>query len=246
MENTQLFSQLREATVKACAKMGVPLQDERFEALYSYVEELSRWNKAYNLVGRKMGIEGMIGLCVDALSPLGIKGLFDEGKEVLDIGSGAGMPGVPLYIVAGPFKLTLVESQRKKITFLRHIRRKLGLTNISIYPGRLEAMCREEDFLNNYETALARAVADPARIIKLAQPLLCENGQLVVFVGEKDADELRRSSALLESRGFKIMAIRSTKRITQKDNYLVQLAKIQQRGPEAKRTPVGVRAKIAR
>ncbi len=225
MDKTALCAQLKEAASRACAKLGFELQEERLECLCFYVGELARWNNAYNLVGRKVGVEGMVDLCVDALTPLCVKGLFEEGKEVLDIGSGAGMPGVPLYIVAGPFRLTLVESQRKKITFLRHIRRNLGLEHLSIYSGRAESMIREEDHLNNYETALARAVTEPARLIKLAQPLLCEGGQLVIFMGEKDADEIRKSSAALEKRGFKVKAIRSTKRITHKDSYLVQLVK---------------------
>lgn len=226
MEDKYISTRLLEAVEKTAARMDFIVEDSRARTLLSYVEELTRWNRAYNLVGRKIGAQGIIDLCVDAITPLCIRGLLSPQKEVVDIGSGAGMPGIPLYILAGPFPLTLVESQRKKITFLRHIRRKLGLEGIRIYPGRAEAMCREEDQLNAYETAFARAVADPPRILKLASPILCDGGQLVIFVGEKDVEALRRSSALLEAGGFKLQATRSTKRLTSRDNHLAILIKM--------------------
>ncbi|NPV59775.1 MAG: 16S rRNA (guanine(527)-N(7))-methyltransferase RsmG [Actinobacteria bacterium] len=226
MEEKDISTRLLEAVEKTAARMGLNVEDCKANMLLAYVEELTRWNKAYNLVGRKLGAQGIVDLCVDAITPLCFKELIAPQKEVVDIGSGAGMPGIPLYILAGPFPLTLVESQRKKITFLQHVRRKLGLEGIRIYPGRAETMCREEDHLNAYETAFARAVADPPRILKLASPILCDGGRLVIFVGEKDAEGLRRSSTLLEARGFKLQTTRSTKRFTSRDNHLALLIKM--------------------
>ncbi|MBC7229853.1 MAG: 16S rRNA (guanine(527)-N(7))-methyltransferase RsmG [Actinobacteria bacterium] len=232
-----LSSQLKDALQKTCTRMGVFLEEERAAALCVYIDELARWNRAYNLVGRRVGTQGMIDLCVDAITPLCIKGLFGEEKEVLDIGCGAGMPGIPLYILAGPFPLTLVEPQRKKVTFLRHIRRKMGLEGISIYPGRVEAMARDDDHLNAYETAMARAVTDPLRLARMAEPLLCEGGQLVLFAGEKDAGEIRRYGASLEAKGLRVQATRSTKRLTSRDCYLVQLVKTRPHGMREARSP---------
>ena len=94
--------------------VGVDMREDGLNKIAVYADELQKWNKAYNLVGRNIGLEGIIDLYVDALTPLAIRGIFDAGKEVVDIGSGAGLPGIPLYLLAGPFSLTLVESQRKK------------------------------------------------------------------------------------------------------------------------------------
>jgi 16S rRNA (guanine527-N7)-methyltransferase len=205
--------------------MGLLVEEERLDLLQSYAEELRLWNKAYNLVGRKIGTEGLIDLFVDALTPLCVKGLLDGRKEVLDIGSGAGLPGLPLYIVAGPFPLTMVESQRKKITFLRHTARKLGLEEAKTYAGRMEDMSRQEDYLNAYEVGLARAVMDPLRLIRLARPFICEGGRLVVFVGKADGDRIRRASPDLRLKGAELETMRSTRRITGKDNFLAVIRK---------------------
>jgi 16S rRNA (guanine527-N7)-methyltransferase len=219
-EKGELAARLEEAISRAAKRMGVEIEERNQLKLNEYAHELQRWNKAYNLVGRRIGIEGLVSLFVDAISPLCIKGLLEEDKEVLDIGSGAGLPGIALYLAAGPFPLTLVESQRKKVTFLRHIRRKLGLADVDIYPGRLEEMVKEEDRLSAYDLGLARAVMDPFRLVRIASPLVSGGGRLVVFVGKRDAEKIKRNKFNLEEKGLKLEAIRSTQRIVGKENFL--------------------------
>jgi 16S rRNA (guanine527-N7)-methyltransferase len=219
-EKGELTARLEEAVSRAAKRMGVEIEKSNQIRLNEYALELQRWNKAYNLVGRRIGTDGLVSLFVDAISPLCIKGLLEEDKEILDIGSGAGLPGMALYLAAGPFPLTLVESQRKKVTFLRHIRRKFGMKDVDIYPGRLEEMVKEEDLLSAYDLGFSRAVMDPFRLVKLAKPLISEGGRLVVFVGKKDAEKLKRSKFSLEEKGLKLEAIRSTQRIVGKENFL--------------------------
>ena len=225
MEVEGFTATLRAAVHKTSARMGLEVDEEKMQKILLYGDELQRWNKAYNLVGRKLGSEGLTSLYVDALSPLCLRGLFDGRKEVLDIGSGAGLPGIALYLMVGPFPLTLVEAQRKKITFLRHVCRKLELDEIRLYPGRLEEMIKEEDHLNAYEVGLARAVMDPLRLIRVARPLLCEGGRMVVFVGKADAERIRKASLDMNEKGLRLEAIKSTQRIVGKENYLAVIEK---------------------
>ena len=144
---------------------------------------------------------------------------------MVDIGSGAGLPGIPLYMLVGPFPLTAVESQRKKITFLRHVCRKFELEEVKIYPGRLEDMARDEDHLNAYEIALARAVMDPLRLLKSAELLISEGGRLILFVGKNDAERMRKTSLKMEEKGLKVETIRSMQRIVGKENFLAVIVK---------------------
>jgi 16S rRNA (guanine527-N7)-methyltransferase len=225
MEKSDLVSKLDESLRRTASRMGIEASKEGLERITAYALELERWNRAYNLVARRIGVEGFVSLLVDAISPLCIRGLFDERKEVLDIGSGAGLPGIPLYLMVGSFPLTLVESQRKKITFLRHIKRKLVLEDIRVYPGRLEGISKEEDHLNAYEIALARAVMDPMRLIKTARPLLCEGGRVVLYMGKGDADRIRKGVASLKDKGYELEALRSTQRFVGKENYLAVIRK---------------------
>jgi 16S rRNA (guanine527-N7)-methyltransferase len=225
MGEEPIRSQMRAACERAARVMGVSFDDAGIDLLIEYAEELRHWNKAYNLVGRNIGSEGIVKLFVDALTPLYIKGLLDGEKEVVDIGSGAGLPGIPLYIAQGPFPLTLVESQRKKVTFIRHICRKFGLKDARTYPGRLESMSREEDSLNAFEVGLARAAMEPLRLLSLARPLLCEGGRLVLFVGKNDGSRIKKASLDLQAKGMIVEAIRSTQRLVGKENFLAVIRK---------------------
>ena len=225
MKKDSMTEKIITAIERAAGKMGIEEYERNLDKVTVYIDELRKWNKAYNLVGRKIGEEGLVDLYIDSLTPLSVRGLFEGRKEVLDIGSGAGLPGIPLYLMVGPFPLTLVESQRKKITFLRHVCRVLNLEDVRVYPGRLEEMAREEDYLNAYEIGLARAVMEPLRLSRAIRPLLCEGGKTVVFVGKKDAERIRKSGLDLEEKGMKLEALRSMQRIVGKENYLAVLRK---------------------
>ncbi len=209
----------------AARRMGLIIDEERRERAALYMKELVRWNKAYNLVGRKLGPEELAGLFVDAITPLAVKGLIEERKEVLDVGTGAGMPGIPLYIIGGPFPLTLVEAQRKKVTFLRHVRKMLSLEKTTIYPGRLENAVREEDMQNGFDLVLARAAMDPFRLFRLAKPLLADGGTALLYLGKREAEMVRKKAAQQGIAGWRLEAVRSTQRIVHKDFYLVMLKK---------------------
>lgn len=214
-----------ETLQKLGPKLSREFSSEIIEAAAFYLEELMRWNRAYNLVGRKLTPEDLLVLFADSLTPLVFKELFGQEKDYLDIGSGAGMPGIPLYILAGPFNITLVESQRKKVTFLRHIIKKLSLSGVKVYAGRLESMAKKEDFINNYDVGLSRAAMEPGRLWRLARPLLAEGGRLVLFVGKSDADKIKKEVATVEKSGWQLEALRSTQRLVGRDNYLAVLRK---------------------
>lgn len=221
----EIVEPLISSLEKAARRMGLPFEEEKKEQAATYLKELVRWNKAYNLVGRRLGPEELAGLFVDAITPLAVRGLIDESKEVLDVGTGAGMPGIPLYIMAGPFPLTLMEAQRKKVTFLRHACKMLSLEKATIYPGRLESAARVEDMQNGFDLILARAVMDPFRLCRLARPLLAEGGTALLYLGKRDMEMVRKKVALPGMAGWRLEAVRSTQRIVQKDFYLVILRK---------------------
>lgn len=215
----------QNAVQKIANKLSIELRQDQLDSAADYLRELIRWNRAYNLVGRRLSFDDLLTLFIDSVTPLAVRGLFGEGKEVVDIGSGAGMPGIPLYLIGGPFPLTLVESQRKKITFLRHVCRRLGLDEVSVYPGRLETMQKEENYANDFDVGLARAVMDPTKLCRLARPLISEEGRLVIFVGKTDAERIRKESNRLEGKGWRLENLRSTQRLVGRENYLAVLKK---------------------
>ncbi len=225
MEEPERKDALRESLERACRIIQCDLDQVKLERSRRFLEELALWNKAYNLVGKKMQGEGLIGHFLDSLTPLLYEKVFGKDMEMLDLGSGAGLPGVPLYIFKGPMRLTLVEPVRKKQSFLRHIRRTLDLEGLEILGMRSEDMAREDRFLDGYERIFMRAVAEPARAVRLALPLLSSTGLLVLFLGKEWGEAVSRGGGNRARLGMKVENIRSTKKITGKDSYIALLRK---------------------
>jgi 16S rRNA (guanine527-N7)-methyltransferase len=216
---------LQEKLERAARALEIELEEGMYGQLGTYLEELFRWNRAYNLVGRKTTWEGLIEHAVDSLTPLLYPKLFEEEAAMLDLGTGAGLPGIPLYIVRGPLDMTLLEPVRKKNSFLRHIRRKLGLESLNVLSMRSEELCRSEENLNGYERVFMRAVTDHAQAAKLARPLLSSGGMLILFLGKDAAEALSRKGKDPGRLGLRLDNLRSTRKVTGKDTHLAILRK---------------------
>ena len=216
---------LREKLERAGRILDFEVEEAAGEMMNTYLEELYRWNRAYNLVGRKTTWEGLVDHVVDSLTPLLYAKLFEEETEMLDLGAGAGLPGIPLYIIKGQLDMSLVEPVRKKNSFLRHVRRKLCLESLKVVTMRSEEMARSDEYLNEYERVFMRAVADPVRAIKLARPLLSSGGLLTLFLGKEPAEALSRRGKDPSRLGMQVENMRSTKKVTGRDTYIAILKK---------------------
>lgn len=128
-----------------------------------------------------------------------------QARRVVDIGSGAGFPAIPLAIVKPETQITLVESSRKKATFLRHIARLLDLTNIAIRPARAEDLLREQDMLGAFDLALGRAVAPLAELGPTVLGFLRPGGTFLAQVGSGFG--VAEAVEGLESIGFDLAGI---------------------------------------
>lgn len=183
-EATVTEATVTEATVVAhLHAAGLKLAPAHCAALSAYIELLGQWNRVFNLTGirsREALVERHL------IESLTLAPLL-RGGRVADIGTGAGLPGIPLAIAAPERQFTLIESRAKRVRFLRHVVSMLELGN-----ARVEH-CRVEDLpsASPFDTVLARAVAPPEQLIRLARPLLARGGVLLVLTAAHLADELR-------------------------------------------------------
>lgn len=208
-------------------KLGMAPGEETLEKLQLYTYELWRWNKAYNLISRKLDQEGLFELVLDSLTPLSINGLFRPEMKVLDVGAGAGMPGIPLFICSGGFILELVEPVRKKVTFMRHVVRVLSLNKVTVTAERLESLSRKRGiYSGRYDLVMSRAAMAPVAFLRNSITFLKEGGRALVFVGPGDASEIRKESIKWAQKGLQIQEIKSVARVTGKDKYLVLAKKV--------------------
>lgn len=150
-----------------------------------YVELLHKWNQAYNLTALKQPEQMLSRHVLDSLSVLP----FIEGKRCLDIGTGAGLPGLILALALVETEWTLLDSNQKKIRFLQHVKAELQLDNVEVVHSRVE------DFVpkNHFDTVICRAFAPLNRMLKFSQHLITNNNQLLAMKGKTIDSELAES-----------------------------------------------------
>lgn len=176
----------REAMARRLAagleSLGQTLSQQQVEVLLDYLVELVRWNKAYNLTAVTDPMEMVDRHVMDSLS---IRP-FIEGRRILDSGTGAGLPGVVLAVAEPARHFILVDSNGKKVRFLRHVKRTLGLGNIEPIHARLEALELEPA----PDEILARALAPLARLVEWHAQWLAEGARLLAMKGQLEQVEI--------------------------------------------------------
>lgn len=186
-----------ELLAKGSELLGLDLSPGDLAVFDIYLGKLLEWNRVINLtsLGREEDI--IVKHFLDSLSCL-LSGKIENGQEILDIGTGAGFPGIPIKIVKPGIKLTLLDSSKKRIDFLLQLTKALGL-EVKLVPLRSEEFARS-DGRDLFDVVLARAVSTTPVLLEYALPLLKEGGYLIAQKGPKIAEELdrvREASVLL-------------------------------------------------
>jgi 16S rRNA (guanine527-N7)-methyltransferase len=169
------------------ARAGVPVDAGQAAKLASFCALLLRWNRVHNLTGVRGAAELVDRHLVEslALRP------YLRGARVADVGSGGGLPGLPLAITEPGRRFTLIESRAKRVHFLRHATAALELGNTEVAHGRAEHLRVAQPFA----TVLARAVAPPAELLQICRPLMAPGSLLLLLTAPHLNDEFRGLAA---------------------------------------------------
>lgn len=164
------------------ASMSLALSDEEQQKLLAYMALLQKWNKVYNLTAVRDPLEMVTLHLLDSLSVLP----YVNSKNLLDVGSGGGLPGVVLAICKPELQVTTIDTVQKKVIFMRQVKGELGLDNLTPVHARVE------DFkpVAPFEIVISRAFSEIALFINLTKHLIAENGQWLAMKGVMPADEL--------------------------------------------------------
>ncbi len=153
--------------------------------------------------------------------------LSSQPWQVIDIGTGAGFPGLPIAIVQPHWRVTLLDSTRKKITFLNQLIQALGLANVTAMVGRVEEVGQQRHYREHYDLAVIRAVAAASVCAEYALPLLQVGGLAVLYRGHWTDAETESLTIAAEQLGAKIETITSFQTpITRSDRHCIQLRKV--------------------
>jgi 16S rRNA (guanine527-N7)-methyltransferase len=181
------------------AQLQLALDSEQKKKLVDYVKLLSHWNKAYNLTAVRDEGEMMVKHILDSLS---VVPFFAGRESIIDIGSGAGLPGVPLAICYPMAAITTVDSNGKKTRFMQHVVTHLGLSNITVLNKRAEQLAAEK----KYDAVTSRAFTSLTDMLAKTNHLLQNKGLFLAMKGVYPTEELSELPT-----GYKVTAVHELK-----------------------------------
>ncbi len=190
-----------ELLEEGARELGVELTASHLDAFERYYAMLADWGRRIDLttvldpegVQRRHFLESLaVGATLRRL------GLLPDGAAVIDVGSGAGFPGLPIRIV-WPVRLTLVEARRKRAAFLEAVVDALGLRNVAVIAGRAETLARMPAHREVYDVAVSRALAPARTLAELTLPFVRVGGVSAAPKGERLDDELAEAVRALET-----------------------------------------------
>jgi 16S rRNA (guanine527-N7)-methyltransferase len=197
-----MSSLIGEIVAREAQLLGFALSTHEMGAFDSYAAELKKWNSKVNLTAITKDREIAIKHFVDSLH---LAPYLTAGDRLLDIGSGAGLPVIPMKIIRPDIPMVSVDAVAKKINFQRHIIRILNLHNIEAIHARIEEVHTIRS--NAFTVITSRAFTRLDRFVALAAPLLAEDGVLIAMKGEQAECEISASDAALHASGFTVVSV---------------------------------------
>ena len=193
------FSKLLNSYLK---DLKIELNKEQIQKFYTYMKLLIEWNEKINLTAIIKPEEIILKHFVDCLT---IARYIKKDFELIDVGTGAGFPGIPLKIYRTDLKITLVDSLNKRLSFLNEVIRHLKLENIETIHTRAEELGKNKSYREKYDVATSRAVANLSTLSEYIIPFVKIGGKCICMKGADIDDELDFSKRAIEILGGKIV-----------------------------------------
>ena len=182
--------------------LNIELSDIQLEQFYQYMNILIEWNKFMNLTGITEPEEVITKHFIDSLTVLD---KIDEDASIIDVGTGAGFPGIPIKIAFPNTKIILLDSLNKRIKFLNEVIEKLELKNIETIHGRAEEVGKNKKHREKYDIAIARAVAPLNILLEYLMPFAKVKGKCLCMKGSSSEEEIKNSKNALKILGGQLI-----------------------------------------
>ena len=193
-----------ESLIKDLKEFNIDLSDEQLSQFYKYYELLVEWNSFMNLTAITEFEEVLKKHFVDSVSLIRALPDIDEvSYEVIDVGTGAGFPGIPLKIAFPNLKITLLDSLNKRVQFLNEVITELGLQNMEAVHGRAEDFAKPGKLREKYDICVSRAVANLATLSEYCLPFVKIGGNFISYKSEKITEEYENAKEAIKVLGGK-------------------------------------------
>ncbi|NVN89224.1 MAG: 16S rRNA (guanine(527)-N(7))-methyltransferase RsmG [Desulfuromonadales bacterium] len=193
---------IRDTLIQAAQQMRLEIPEEQIRAFELFAMELKKWNRKINLTSIITDQEIAVKHIIDSLC---LTRLISSRHSVLDVGSGAGIPAIPLKIARPDVTVVSVDAVGKKIHFQRHIARLLRLQNFEALHSRIESLCTTH--AQRFDVITSRAFSDLEQFVRLTGALLADGGVLIAMKGPAASTELESARTVLRSLQFELGSI---------------------------------------
>ena len=184
--------------------LGLELADRHLAYFSLYVEEIARWSRVTNLISQT---DADTIIRKHILDSLAVSLLIPTHMRLLDLGSGAGFPGLVLAIMQSSRDVVLIEARRKRVSFLKETVRRLKINNVKVYEGRVETLAKEDSLRCSFAVVISRATWSLKEFLTLAHPFVADRGIVLSMKGPRGEKELNDWQAFPQTSGFCLQRI---------------------------------------
>lgn len=185
-------------------RIDIDITDKQVEKFFSYMNLLIEWNQKINLTTIIETKEIIIKHFVDCGT---ILKYLKDGENIIDIGTGAGFPGIPVKILNENLNVTLVDSLNKRINFLSEVCNALNLENVQLIHSRAEDLAKNNDYREKFDKSVSRAVANLSTLSEYDLPFIKKGGKMIAMKGFEIDEELNNAEKAINILGGKIKEI---------------------------------------
>jgi len=215
--------------IDGAQRLGINLHKEQIKKFSRYLELLAQWNQKINLTSLKKPREIIIKHFLDSISCIKIinKYIDTEGISVIDVGAGAGFPGIPIKIICPSIRLSLLEARNKKTIFLEKMTEEMNFQKVKILNGRAETFGISLDYREKYDVVISRAVARLNVLSEYCLPLVRVGGLFVAQKGRLYKEETEKSFKAIKFLGGELTGVENVRiPFINQERYLLVIKKI--------------------
>lgn len=223
----KLFATLSDRELES---LGLVLTERQLEQFYTFYKILIEWNQVMNLTAITEPEEVIVKHFVDSLSLAravdGLGDLAESGCSLIDVGTGAGFPGIPLKIAYPGLRLTLLDSLNKRVKFLSEVCAQLGLEQVNCIHGRAKDCGRNPELREQFDFCVSRAVANLSTLSEYCMPFVKKGGYFVPYKSGKLEEEMENGRGAVAKLGGEVKAVVPFKLPNGDERVLVKIEKV--------------------
>ena len=215
--------------INGAQKMGINLREEQVKKFSRYLELLVQWNQKINLTSLKTPQEIIIKHFLDSISCIKVinKYIDIEGINIIDVGTGAGFPGMPIKIIYPSIKLSLLEARKKKTIFLEKAVEEINFQKVKILNGRAETFGKDVDYREKYDIAISRAVDSLNVLSEYCLPLVKVGGLFIAQKGRSYKEDTDKGFKAVQILGGELIGVKNVRiPFINQERYLLVIKKI--------------------